>query len=169
MILGHFEERKDFGEPSMCVCLCVLGRYSILREALGDNHESWMWKTRVMQPQIPLQGRTWCIAAGSAAGTELQLSASPGLAQPQSLLAQGPAFLGAAAFKDESRQGYKDPASYFRCELPHGKAFGPASPLPNPVPPPTPLPVKSTDLKGLSVNTGHTKPSQSLLPSNLNP
>ena len=70
-------------------------------------------------------------------GTELQLSASPGLAQPQSLLAQGPAFLGAAAFKDGSRQGYKDPASYFRCELPHGKAFGPASPLPNPVPPPT--------------------------------
>lgn len=78
----------------------------------------------------------------------LQLSAPSGLASaaepppPRSCPSRS------TTLNDGSRQEYKDPASWFRSNLPHGKACRPTSPLPV-ASSPTPFPDKGADPKGL--------------------
>lgn len=54
---------------------------------------------------------------------QLELSALSGLASAAKSPHSSPALLEALTFNDGSRQVYKDPGSYFRPKLPHGKAF----------------------------------------------
>ena len=54
--MEHFQDRVlrsltclcNGGPECVLMCRYVLSRQSILREALGDNHESWSWRMRVM-------------------------------------------------------------------------------------------------------------------------
>ena len=160
----------------MCVYVCVyvLGRYSILREALGNNHQSWSWRTRVMQRPDPASGKAFLPSCQHCRWTMLPLTAAAfncqplqGLPQPKRHLIQGPAVLGAPRSMMDRGTCIKTQAAISDPSFPTGRHSDlhlhcPSCFLPDPFPRQRLIPRASL------INTGHTKLSQSLLPGDLN-